>query len=523
MSNMFRFLCFHLLLLSSFAASAPVKNELLVHLDYGSFQGAYSQQYNISYFKKIPFAAPPVGQLRFQKPYPPHPITNGTYNSNQTFDMCVQRTVNGSEDCLYLGMYSRPWTTSEPRRPVLVVYFGGAFIEGDAAFAIPPAGYPVLNASYSNDFVVVYPNYRTNAFGFLPGREIAESAEADLNAGLLDQQFALQWVQQHIAAFGGDPKNVTIWGQSAGGGSVVAQVIANGGHTSPKLFNKALASSPFWPKTYRYDEPEAEAIYTRLVQLTGCSHSKDTLACLKQVDVQTMRNASLVIDASHTYNTSSYTWAPVIDYTFIREPLSTQTARGAINPQLVWGMYNLHEGENFIPPGLMNRTGAGGFNSSTASFNAWLSGYLPRFSSSLLGEVKAMYPPEGTAEELSSYNDTYTRAGLIYRDTVLACPALWISQAAKTGYVGEYTISPAKHASDTEWVSLFLPKSFLYLFPRPPWSMDTNEVQTVEPSEPNSAQRILHLRRLHRGLRQLHANGRPERTQADQLKYPRCT
>ena len=189
------------------------------------------------------------------------------------------------------------------------------------------------------------------------------------------------------------------------------------------------------------------------MSLTGCASARNSLACLKKVDTQKIRDASLVIDASHTFNTSSDTWAPVIDGDFIREPLTQHAARrGSINPEYVWGMYNLHEGENFTPSGLMNSTGAGGFNSSTASFNAWLAGYLPRFSSRLLQEVKDLYPATGTAENLPTYSDSYTRAGLIYRDTVLACPALWIADAAKTGYVGEYTIPPAKHASDTIYV-----------------------------------------------------------------------
>jgi len=185
---------------------------------------------------KIPFGAPPTGQNRFRGPQPPLTIVNGTYNSTQPFDFCPQRTVNGTEDCLYLGLYSRPWSSGQPLKPVVVVFFGGAFIEGGGSFSIPPSGYPVLNVSNENDFIFAYPNYRVNAFGFLPGMEIADDSQSDLNPGLLDQQAALQWTHKYIAHFGGNARNVTIWGQSAGGGSVVAQAIANRGHTEPKLF-----------------------------------------------------------------------------------------------------------------------------------------------------------------------------------------------------------------------------------------------------------------------------------------------
>ncbi|KAG9630415.1 carboxylesterase, partial [Aureobasidium melanogenum] len=365
--------------------------------------------------------------------------------------MCPQRTVNGSEDCLYLGLYSRPWTNGQPLRPVVVVFYGGGFIQGSAYFSMPPSGYPVLNVSSSNDLVFVYPNYRVNAFGLLPGREIAADPLSDLNPGLLDQHVALEWTHKYISAFGGDPKNVTIWGQSAGGGSVVAQVIAQNGRTSPPLFSKALASSPFWPKTYKYNAPQAQALYDSLASLTGCS-GPDSLQCLKTVDVQTIRDASLTISGFHTYNTSSYTWSPVIDDTFLTLPLSSATANGHVNIYYGFGMYNLHEGENFIPPGFQHAVDSGSppFNSSVQSLIAWLKGYLPELSDRDRSRVLSLYPAQGSAEGLPNYNTTYVRAGLVFRDTVLACPAYWMADTAhKKSYLGEYTISPAKHASDT--------------------------------------------------------------------------
>jgi len=428
----------------------------LVSLDYGSFQGQYDSTYNLSYFRKIPFAAPPTGENRFRAPQPPLKITD-VYDTHQDFDMCPQRTVNGTEDCLYLGLFSRPWDVSKnTKRPVLVVFYGGAFIQGSAAFTIPPSSFPILNVTNANDYIVIYSNYRVNAFGFLPGKAIKDSPISDLNPGLLDQQYVLKWVQSHIHHFGGDPHNVTIWGQSAGAGSVVAQVLANGRNGQPKLFSKALASSPFWPKTYNYNAPQAEAIYTQLANLTGCTnaHDSETLACLKSVDVQKIRDANLIISASNTWTTSSYTWAPVIDGTFLTETLTETVNRGALNTQFVWGMYNSHEGENFIPSGLKSAINVNGFNSSVASFHHWLTGFVPGLSSKQIGQVESIYyPAEGDTETIESYNTSYVRAGLIYRDVVLACPAYWIASAATVkGYLGEYTISPATHGSDTIYV-----------------------------------------------------------------------
>jgi carboxylesterase type B len=398
-----------------------------------------------------------------------------------------------------------------------VNFYGGAFIEGGGSFSIPPAGYPVLNASSSNDIVFVEPNYRVNAFGFLPGKEIEESPTSDFNPGLLDQQEVLKWTNKYISHFGGDPKNVSIWGQSAGGGSVVAQVIANGGKTKPQLFTKALASSPFWPKTYKYDAPQAQWIYDELALLTNCT-GPQSLACLKAIDAGVLTLAALQISASHTYNTSSYTWAPVIDGSFISQPLSEATLKGDVNIDFGFGMYNTHEGENFIPPGLQDATNAGSppFNSSTGSFYSWLRGYLPEFSDRQLKMIETVYPASGSSEMISEYNTTYERAQLIYRDSVLACPTFWMAQAAhKRSYVGEYSIPPAKHASDTIYVrSRSTPPWFTFQFVEK--RLTSIDVRAVEPGQSDSEIRSVDLRGIYWRLCELLPDRRPQCAQVDE-------
>ncbi|KAI3401623.1 hypothetical protein diail_10224 [Diaporthe ilicicola] len=523
------FLVAVLVVVSALLATGAVAQDLVAELDYGTFEGAYSAPYNISYWQKIPFAQPPIGDLRFRGPQPPLPITNGTFNSSQPFDMCVQRTANGSEDCLYLGLYSRPWTQGQALRPVVVVFYGGAFIQGSAYFTIPPPAYPILNVSSGTDLVFVYPNYRTNAFGFLPGREIAQDSGSDLNPGLLDQDAAIRWTSKHISRFGGDPDSISIWGQSAGGGSVVAQAIARAGaEDRPRLFKRALASSPFWPKTYGYDAPQAQAVYDQFSELAGCGAGAGagagSLACLKRADLQTLRNASLAVAASHTYNSSSYTWAPVIDGAFLTMSLSEAAAAAEVNMDHGWGMYNTHEGENFIPPGLASANGSGTppFNLSAASFDAWLSGYLPGLSREDLDEVEALYPEAGTAEAVASYNGSYTRAGLIYRDSVLACPAYWMAGASPNGsYLGEYSISPAKHGSDTIYVSVCsLPPPHPTHFTSQQGifrnkNTDMLSRPQVEPSQRRAGHRPAPLQGLRRGFRLLLHDLGPKRHEAD--------
>jgi carboxylesterase type B len=165
-----------------------------------------------------------------------------------------------------------------------------------------------------------------------------------------------------------------------------------------------------------------------------------------------LRDSALKLSTSQQYATASFTYGPVIDDKFLTESLSSVVEKGELNAEKVMTSYNLHEGENFIPPGFANAsTGSDGFNSSAISFDAWLRGYLPDFSEQDLEDVKAMYPETGTAEEIS-WNTTYIRAGLLYRDLVLACPSYWLSKKAEKGWLIEYTISPAKHASDVQYV-----------------------------------------------------------------------
>lgn len=176
-------------------------------------------------FKGIPFAAPPVGNLRWKEPQPVKNWT-GARNADQFGARCMQRSggdywfrSNGmSEDCLYLNV----WTPAKPgsgKLPVLVYIFGGGFQNGDGS------EYRYDGESMARrGIVVVTVNYRLGIFGFFshPGLTAESAHHASGNYGMLDQVAALQWVQKNIAAFGGDPKHVTVGGESAGSISVSA-------------------------------------------------------------------------------------------------------------------------------------------------------------------------------------------------------------------------------------------------------------------------------------------------------------
>jgi para-nitrobenzyl esterase len=193
----------------------------------GAVEGT-TEQDGIRVFRGIPFAEPPVGDLRWK---PPQPVKNwrGVRQSNKFGPRAMQRAIFGdmnfrsggiSEDCLYLNVWT-PAKVGTGRLPVLVYFYGGGFMAGDSS----EPRYDGASMARKG-LVAVTVNYRLSVFGFLAHPELtAESPHhASGNYGLLDQSEALRWVRRNIAAFGGDPQRVTIAGESAGSISVSAQM-----------------------------------------------------------------------------------------------------------------------------------------------------------------------------------------------------------------------------------------------------------------------------------------------------------
>jgi para-nitrobenzyl esterase len=193
----------------------------------GTVETTAPPQDGVRSFKGLPFAQPPVGDLRWREPQPAKNWT-GVRNADKFGPACMQRLGPGadywlrgdgmSEDCLYLNVWTPAKSASE-RLPVLVYIFGGGFQNGDGS----EPRYDGANMARKG-IVAVSLNYRTNIFGFFVHPELTRESphHASGNYGLLDQVAALQWVQKNIAAFGGDPKRVTIAGESAGSISVSA-------------------------------------------------------------------------------------------------------------------------------------------------------------------------------------------------------------------------------------------------------------------------------------------------------------
>ncbi|WP_246003022.1 carboxylesterase/lipase family protein [Nocardia tenerifensis] len=228
---------------------------------------------NTRSFSGIPYAAPPTGDLRWKPPAAPA-IWTQERDATEPGSRCVQSDAPGSlvggEDCLFLNVWT-PRDAAEQKRPVLVWIHGGAFLAGAGS------EYNPARLVTSGDLVVVTINYRLGALGFLGHPAVAHDDGQVGNFGLLDQQAALRWVHDNIAAFGGDPAKVTIAGESAGAMSVCDHLVSPG---SERLFQGAILESG--PCELQVDRQTAVARSEQYAASVGCPGADATVAqCLR--------------------------------------------------------------------------------------------------------------------------------------------------------------------------------------------------------------------------------------------------
>ncbi|AMO22729.1 carboxylesterase/lipase family protein [Ramlibacter solisilvae] len=303
-------------------AAAALTGSLLAHaapsvfIAQGAVLGTDSTGQDV--YRNIPYAQPPVGNLRWKAPIPAGAFAGGTHNgSDPSLKMCKQKAMPsgttqeitvGDEDCLYLTVSRPAGTTASSNLPVFFWIHGGAFAIGTGGL------YERSTLATDNNMVVVTINYRVGPLGFsaLPelGREAPDHSTG--NYGFLDQVEALKWVRSNIGAFGGNPNNVTVAGESAGGISVMLHL------SSPRsrgLFQKAIAQSPAqllignvlpgWLAVERANEMTAAM---------GCNVSGDAakLACLRSRTADEITSTAVFSLGSALAN-KGLKHAPVVD------------------------------------------------------------------------------------------------------------------------------------------------------------------------------------------------------------------
>jgi para-nitrobenzyl esterase len=217
----------------------------IVKTDAGYISGINDDENGLRIYLGVPYASPPTGDLRWRPTVPMQPWT-GTRNASEFSAFCPQpphSDTSGdgmSEDCLYLNVWT-PAKSADEKLPVMVFIHGGAFAEGTGS-------YPLFNGSAlaRKGVVVVTFNYRLGALGFLAHPQLDNESinNTSGNYGILDQQAALNWVQKNIGNFGGEPSRVTIFGQSAGGSSILVHLVSP---QSKGLYQQAIVQSgPIW-------------------------------------------------------------------------------------------------------------------------------------------------------------------------------------------------------------------------------------------------------------------------------------
>jgi para-nitrobenzyl esterase len=278
----------------------------IVTTDDGAVRGTTAG--TVAEFLGIPYAAPPTGHLRWRPPAPPAGW-RGVRDATQFGPSCPQTASpfrppgTISEDCLYLNVYT-PTARLGANRPVLVWIHGGGLVQDGAR------NYDGTKLA-ADGAVVVTINYRLGALGFLAHPALAfRPGGAAGNYGLMDQQAALRWVQRNIARFGGDPRNVTIAGESAGGLSVLAQMVSPGARG---LFQRAVVQSGTFALNQR-PLATAEAAGQTFATAVGCPDQ--TAACLRRVPV------------SDLVGKFGVEIPGVVDGSVLTQPIGTALARG---------------------------------------------------------------------------------------------------------------------------------------------------------------------------------------------------
>ncbi|TAQ88709.1 hypothetical protein B7494_g2955 [Chlorociboria aeruginascens] len=395
-----------LLSASSIAVVIPNTDKPIVDLGYA----------NVTSFFGLRYAAPPTGNNRWRAPLPIEKYgghNNSIILATSQGPACVQglpawissstAVVDQEEDCLTVDVLV-PNKPANLKLPVWVEIHGGGYTLGSASL-LP--GYAMVNQSHGG-LIFVDVQYRLGSYGFLSSSEIREDGIA--NAGLLDQRAALEWVQRHIESFGGDPRQVTIHGGSAGGGSVTNHLIMYGGVADPP-FRAAIAEYPWWQPYH--NETVLESQYRQLLQETSCTD----LNCLRHVPESNLVAAS---QATYTdgylgdvstgdpqiYGFGDFYYGPSID--------------GIIIPDLPSKMFL--EGRFAKVPYLTDREGYEGvvfsnpLLSTMSQVDSDLKEVWPQAPQTFFDALFELYPA-------TAYNSSFYQRAAIFGDAFISCPS----------------------------------------------------------------------------------------------------
>ncbi|KAJ6506421.1 Alpha/Beta hydrolase protein [Mycena vitilis] len=395
-----------------------------VALDYGTFTGLTNTANGIIYFRGIRYADPPVGALRWRAPVSPPSKQLGNVSATNYGSGCIATTsTGGNEDCLFGNVYVPISTTATSKLPVLVYFHGGGFETGQSSDA-PPEN---IVLSSAEPLIFVTFEYRLGQFGFLAGTPVQQNGQ--LNAGLLDQRAALQWVQKYISKFGGDPSRTVIWGQSAGAASLIAE-----GGQNKNLFQRAMADSPPAIALAHYTDPFIENIFTEFAGLAGCGNSGNgsaIMACLRAASTGTIATAGAKTLANLT--SSLYPIGPILDGTFLTERPVEAFKNGHFVHVPVMSGSNTNEGSNWSASLRNPAANTGSANATETTVYNFIGGQYPTLSRTSFQPALDTYYP------LADYKNSFSLQGQqIYGEMRYICTALMVAGAAHSAGLPAY-------------------------------------------------------------------------------------
>ncbi len=365
----------------------------MVRLDDGRFHG--KKVGGVDEYLGIPYAAPPVGPLRWRPPAPPGGW-DGIRAATKFGPHCPQsKAVFGqpstSEDCLYLNVYA-PAGHRASGLPVMVWIHGGALVAGESNDYNP-------SGLVANGVIVVTINYRLGALGFLADSALAAHPGGPAgDYGLMDQQAALRWVQRNIGSFSGNRRNVTVFGESAGGQSVLLQLASPGAHG---LFAKAIAESGGYALK-QATLAKAESAGRAFARKAGCA--SNTAKCLRKLPVST-----ILANQDQTGASAD------IDGLVLTVPLKTALTSGKFNHVPVIDGSNHYEWRLFVALAVFE-----GHPVTAANYKSRIASTL-RVSSQIAAVIAKQYP-------LKSYKSPALALSTLGTDAIFSCPTLMLDQ-----------------------------------------------------------------------------------------------
>ncbi|KAK5654329.1 hypothetical protein OQA88_7507 [Cercophora sp. LCS_1] len=424
---------------------------LTVTLPYATYTGKSHVTYpQLTTWLGIRYAAPPLGPLRWRPPQPPAQ-TNSTTIADTYGPACPQTMPNipglpfvpGDENCLFLNVYAPSNATN---LPVVVWIHGGGYGLGDGRVDMGPF------LTKNSGIVGVAIQYRLGPFGFLASNSVKN--DGVVNAGLLDQKFALEWVAQYIHLFGGDPKRVTVMGESAGAGSVLLHAMAE---EAAGLFESVIAASPWVPTQPVWNDTTSEGRFAAFVGLAGCGNDKDKMACLRGKESRALQVAGNTVQTRTHVPHGNWAFIPVTDGDYVLGPPSTHLLPGKVNGRNLLVGNNANEG-SLIPPANI---------STQAHLVSWMQSYLFSLSPANITTLLNAYPASagpnaryetsgrgpGTAVTVSQVAaGDQQRCYNMYAESSVICPAYWFADAYATpnhsAFYYQYSVPFAVHGAD---------------------------------------------------------------------------